>query len=205
MRRRRSLLRVLLVGCAALVACDKTPPTPQPEPQPPGTVETITGRERIGWDQQAADRVELASFRYALYIDGARTELSDAACSNDPGSAGFACTVGLPALSLDNHVLELAAFLVDGGTVAESPRSSASRQRRRLDRGDGRRRARIQASGFGSRAWPSLATRCSSRGAHPARGTGPASRRMSRSYPMDDADRRARRTDPHHAWRRVES
>src|SRR6185503_5687494 len=44
--------------------------------------ETVTGTERFGWDQPAADAGELSSFRYAMYVDDARTEAADVECAN---------------------------------------------------------------------------------------------------------------------------
>lgn len=125
MRIRSRLLFVLWLTSVTLVSCSKTPPTPQTGGS--GTEERITGRERVGWDQQAADAVELATFRYAMYVDGVRAELSNVSCATSSGSGGFACTASLPALSPGAHTLELAAFVVDGTTVAESPRSAPLR------------------------------------------------------------------------------
>jgi hypothetical protein len=116
---------ILFLLCIAIAACGQSSPPP-PFVTPPGNTETIAGTERIGWDQRAADTVELATFRYAIYVDGARSELSDASCGNTASSAGFACTARLPRLSTGSHVLELASFVVDGGTL-ESARSAALR------------------------------------------------------------------------------
>src|SRR5688572_3948327 len=82
------LLLVLAVACG-----DSRPPTPSP----PGTGvgETITGRERIGWDQAAANASELATFRYAIYVDGARSELADVTCAQTATAVGFACSARL--------------------------------------------------------------------------------------------------------------
>jgi glucose/arabinose dehydrogenase len=109
-----------MVALAALVAfsgCDKNRP-----PTTPGDNQ-ITGNERLGWDQQAANATELATFRYALYIDGARNELADASCANAAGSSGFACTARFPSMSVGSHTLELATF-VAGNPSLESARSS---------------------------------------------------------------------------------
>ena len=134
---RRMVLRLLLltlVGCAAIVACDqKLPPTPSPAPAPPDQSTPspapvppdprITGSERLGWDQQAGDAGELASFHYAIYVDSARSELADVSCATMSAAAGFACSARLPAMSLGAHTLELAAFILAGG-VLESAKSS---------------------------------------------------------------------------------
>src|SRR5215217_7769473 len=76
-------------------ACGSSKP-----PESPGsaTGESITGRERIGWDQQARDAGELSSLHFAIYVDGTRTEFADASCSTNAGPAGFPCAGKLPAI-----------------------------------------------------------------------------------------------------------
>lgn len=113
-----------LLSVAALAGCGKsTPPTPTPGPVAPG--ERITGTERIGWDQQTSDSVELVSVRYVMYVDGARTELGDASCAAASGATVFACSARLPAMSAGAHRLELASYILDGTAVLESARSIA--------------------------------------------------------------------------------
>jgi glucose/arabinose dehydrogenase len=109
-------LRPLVVLCAlaSLWACE----SPQD-----GATDGITGRERIGWDQRASDRAEIATFQYALYVDGARSVLAGAACDEAPGPEGFGCSAPLPGLSPGSRVLELAAFVVQNGAVLESAKS----------------------------------------------------------------------------------
>ena len=114
------LLLALFVGCES----NTPPPSPSPGPDPGG--ETITGRERIGWDQAAADPAELATFRYAIYVDGARSELGGVTCATPSGPAGFPCSGQLPSMSPGSHVLELATFFESDGTV-ESARSAQLR------------------------------------------------------------------------------
>lgn len=110
------LLLVLAAGCG-----NSRPPTPSPPGT--GTGETITGRERIGWDQPAANAAELATFRYAMYVDAVRTELADVSCAQATTATGFACSARLPAMSNGTHALEVAAFYDSGGVVesAKSP------------------------------------------------------------------------------------
>ena len=109
-----------------MVACNKTPSTPPPPSTGPSPSETITGNERFGWDQRASDAVELATFRYAVYVDGTRSELAGATCATTSTNGTFACSAPLPTLTRGAHTLELASFIVDGSTF-ESPRSSALR------------------------------------------------------------------------------
>ena len=68
-------------------ACGSSTPPP-PSTGTGGGVESITGRERIGWDQPATDTVELATFGYAIYVDNARNELTDTSCASAAGTAG---------------------------------------------------------------------------------------------------------------------
>jgi aldose sugar dehydrogenase len=118
-----------LFGCCLLAvtfACGKN--TPEPPEITPGPTENVTGAERLGWTQTAADTRELSTFRYAVYVDGARAELTGISCQppSSPVSPDFSCTAPLPAMSGGTHTLELAAFIVEG-SVLESARSGALR------------------------------------------------------------------------------
>lgn len=105
------------------MACGKD--TPDPPDVAPTPAENVTGAERLGWTQTAADSRELSTFRYAIYVDGARAELSGAACQppSSPSSASFECSAPLPAMPAGAHTLELATFIVDGN-ILESVRSA---------------------------------------------------------------------------------
>lgn len=122
-------LALILVANVAISGCDKRqPPAPSPSPAPqPQPEERITGNERVGWDQQAGDAVELATFRYAMYVDGGRAELADVSCGSTSGASGFSCSGRLPTMAPGLHTLELVAFVVVDGSVIESGRSSPIR------------------------------------------------------------------------------
>lgn len=111
----------LMLACLAIAACNNSS-----QPTPPPAEERITGSERVGWDQQPGDSVDFAAVRYAIYVDGTRSELADASCGPTQSAAGFACSAQLPAMSPGAHTLELASFVVNG-EVLESPRSSPLR------------------------------------------------------------------------------
>ncbi|MEX2662512.1 MAG: PQQ-dependent sugar dehydrogenase [Vicinamibacterales bacterium] len=118
----RSLI-CLMIAIATAACGNGRPPTPSP----PGTGgETITGRERIGWEQPASSTSELATFRYAVYVDGARAEISGTSCAPTAGASGFACSGALPPMAPGAHTLELAAFYESGGIV-ESAKSAPLR------------------------------------------------------------------------------
>jgi hypothetical protein len=121
MTRRIRLSGAIAFVCVVFVACGGKPPTS------PGTGDVITGSERFGWDQPAADAGELATFRYAMYVDEARGEAADVTC--DPASTGgrFACTSRLPSMPNGMHTLQVAAFVIDAGAVRESARSASVR------------------------------------------------------------------------------
>jgi len=89
--------------------------------------ETITGIERFGWEQPATDAGELASFRYAIYVDDSRTEATDVSCGTTTTSGRFACTCQLPQMASGSHALQVAAFVTDASRSRESARSETVR------------------------------------------------------------------------------
>ena len=126
MHRTRASVFVTFATVVAFVltACGGSPPAP-------ANAETITGTERFGWDQPAADAGELATFRYAMYVDDVRSEAADVSCAPGASSGRFACTSNLPSMSGGAHTLQVAAFVLDAGVVRESMRSVAVRVMKR--------------------------------------------------------------------------
>jgi glucose/arabinose dehydrogenase len=123
---RRFALTVLVCVCVA--ACDKkTPETPDPGSGNPSGETRVAPGDRLGWSQQAADAIEVASFQFALYIDGVRTALSGVSCVATSSSSDFDCSASLPGMSNGTHTLELASFVVDGSTTVESGKSAPLR------------------------------------------------------------------------------
>lgn len=125
------LLRTVIGASGAIIAsvtilgaCGSNTSAGTPPPSG-GSGNTITGRERLGWTQPAAGASELASYGYALYVDGQRIVLGGVACPGTSGDGGFDCSAPLPPLTSGPHALELAAFVTSGGTVIEGPRSGA--------------------------------------------------------------------------------
>src|SRR4029079_2430103 len=121
MMTRRIRLSVAIVFACVVVACGGKSPTS------PGTGDAITGSERFGWEQPAADAGELATFRYAMYVDEARGEAADVTCDPASTSGRFACTSRLPSMPNGMHTLQVAAFVIDAGLVRESARSASVR------------------------------------------------------------------------------
>ena len=111
------VLASLLASCAA--ACDRGQSPPQ---VPPGS---ITGRERLGWDQQAPHADELREYSWALYVDGVPFVLTNATCGALGGEGpSAACVSPLPPLKPGQRTLELATRITAGGSMIESARSA---------------------------------------------------------------------------------
>jgi hypothetical protein len=108
----------IAIGLFVLAGCGGSMSVSNPE--------SITGVERFGWDQPAADAGELATFRYAFYVDDARSDAADVTCVPGTG-AQFACTAQLPVMSAGAHTLQVAAFVLDAGQLRESSRSAPVR------------------------------------------------------------------------------
>jgi len=120
----RSSLLATLVLTAAAAACGGSSSPPSTS-GPGDTGERVTGSERLGWTQAAANTAELATFRYAAYVDGTRVELTEVSCG--PSAGGFQCSSRMPAMTPGSHTLELASFVSDAGAVIESGRSAPLR------------------------------------------------------------------------------
>jgi glucose/arabinose dehydrogenase len=118
MRKLAAILILLLT-----TGCGSKTPSPPTTPNPGGS-ETITGRERFGWDQQADGTAELATFGYAIFVDGARSTVAAVSCGTSSSATGFACSGQLPPMAGGAHTLQLATFVTDTPTN-ESDRSAA--------------------------------------------------------------------------------
>ncbi len=123
MIRQRSLVFAALWAALALGACGSNSPSPPGSSDPGNTGERITGNERLGWGQAAADAGELASFGYVAYVDNNRVPLNGVNCG--PSGSAFQCSSAMPAMSPGSHTIELASYLL--ATNAESPRSAPIR------------------------------------------------------------------------------
>lgn len=109
------------VSAALLAGCSGSSDPPSPDP---GGPPTIRGTERLGWDQVAADVDELNRFRYAIYVDGSRSQMADVLCAATAAASGFACSGRLPSMTPGVRTLELAAFVMDDDRLIESARSA---------------------------------------------------------------------------------
>ncbi len=104
-------------------ACGSSRPSPPATGGSGGSPMSITGRERIGWDQPASDVDLLGSLRFAIYVDNNRNEMPDASCSSALGASGFPCSGQLPPMTNGPHTLQMAAFSGSGSEVVEGDKS----------------------------------------------------------------------------------
>jgi hypothetical protein len=109
-------LTVMLSSCGG----GGTPPPASSNPS--GTGDRISGNERLGWNQAAADAGQLTKLRYAAYVDGNRVELADVSCSEPRGGVS-ACSSRMPAMAAGEHTIVVVSFVVDGDRVIESQAS----------------------------------------------------------------------------------
>lgn len=119
-------LAIIVLACICVASCDKKDPEDPDPGNPSGDVQISPG-DRLGWTQQAADATELASFQFALYLDGFRLTLTGVSCTRAASGTAFDCSATLPTFSPGTHTLELASFVVDGSATVESSRSGALR------------------------------------------------------------------------------
>jgi len=118
---RRVLAPLLAVALTAAAGCGGNDDPPPSSPPPADSGDTISGRERIGWDQAASDS-DISLLEFAGYVDGARNVLTGSTCVRN-NSGSFDCSAALPAMSAGRHTLEIAAFMTSPGGVVEGPRS----------------------------------------------------------------------------------
>ncbi len=112
--RARLLVLILAAGCGS----NSAPPASSPGTTSAGA---ISGLERVGWDQSADGATALGGYRFAIYVDGARSELSAVLCDTETTTQVFACSGKGPDLAPGSHTLEISAFNASG----ESARSAA--------------------------------------------------------------------------------
>jgi glucose/arabinose dehydrogenase len=119
MRVLRSLSFAALLITATCGGESMPPGPPTGDGSSPTSPISISGSERIGWNQLAADASQASGYRYTAYVDDEPFGLPDAACDG-AGEIGFTCVARLPPVSVGPHRIEIASS--DGGL--ESPKSS---------------------------------------------------------------------------------
>jgi aldose sugar dehydrogenase len=119
----RTLVLALLISLVAS-GCGSPEGSPSGSSSSNSQSNEVTSRARLGWVQEAASLSALSGLRYAAYVDGSRSELTDVTCAVAAGPSGFECTSRFPPMSRGAHSIELVSFVVDGDAVVESAHSS---------------------------------------------------------------------------------
>jgi glucose/arabinose dehydrogenase len=120
-------LAIALLGAACGGSDSSAPAAPStgsPPPTSSGSGITVTGTEKIGWDQAANAATDLTHYQYLGYVDDVPQVLTNVSCASTTSAAGtFPCSASLPKMSVGSHQLELAAQLIDGARTvsARSP------------------------------------------------------------------------------------
>jgi hypothetical protein len=107
---KRAILAAV-VGAGLAGACGSgSPPPPAPSTGSSTTPVTVTGVEKLQWDQAASSASQLAGYRYIGYVDEMPPmELAGATCATTSAANGtFACSAPLPKMSPGLHRLQLA-------------------------------------------------------------------------------------------------
>ena len=70
---------------------------------------SITGRERLTWDQAAATLAELGAMEHIVYVDDVAAPVDAVRCDASPTASAFVCSSPLPAMAPGEHVIVVAA------------------------------------------------------------------------------------------------
>jgi glucose/arabinose dehydrogenase len=126
---RRALQALAVIGALAIVqgqtSCEARPgarnPAPPPgsgapnAPQPPTSppmappdTTTVTGDERIAWDQEVPAGTRTAAMVYAAYVDGIRVDFPGVSCKASSETL-HECLAPLPPMNNGPHIVRLSA------------------------------------------------------------------------------------------------
>ena len=120
---RRALPFVLLAAAACGSPAKSPSPAPgAPTPPPTNTGNTVTGSERIGWDQPVLAGTAPSEYTYAWFVDGLRAGPASAQCSVQSDTT-LSCSAPLPKLTPGTHQLRLSAARTLREGTFESSRS----------------------------------------------------------------------------------
>lgn len=98
-------------------ACGSDSPSAPSTGSPPGSSGppvTVTGTEKVGWDQPANSASDLTHYQYLGYVDDVPQVLTNVACATTSVTGAFACTASLPRMTVGSHGLDLAVQEIDG-------------------------------------------------------------------------------------------
>jgi len=110
-------------ACGGDDAPPAAPSTGTPPPTSGGPI-TVTGTEKIGWDQVADSATQLSRYQFLGFVDDVSQVLTNASCGTTASNGAFPCTASLPRMSIGLHRLDLAAQQLDGAQQISS-RSAA--------------------------------------------------------------------------------
>jgi hypothetical protein len=111
-----AVLLVLYAGCGGTRAMPQPAPASPPPAQP---TSTVTGTERVAWDQELLPDTSAEGYEFAVYVNGERTALEAVTCETAAEANQSICSAALPPLRAGVNRLEFVAVL-DGTESARS-------------------------------------------------------------------------------------
>lgn len=122
-----ALLVALTAACGRTSSAPPGGPGTNPPDTPPGSPEpgpvTVTGNERIAWEQDVSAGGSIRDYRFVAFVDARRTTLPDIQCSTTAGAAGHTCSSQLPYLTEGRHIIRIVASRPVDGREPSSDRS----------------------------------------------------------------------------------
>ncbi len=111
------VVTLIEAACGGDSSSSSSPPPQAPStgsPSSPSGAITVTGTEKIGWDQPADSASQLSHYHYLGYVDDVSQVLTTVACAGTSTNGAFACAASLPKMSVGSHRFEIAAEEIDG-------------------------------------------------------------------------------------------
>jgi len=123
---RRALPFVLLAAAACGSSTKGSSPAPPGTTPPPGGDggNTVTGNERIGWDQDLLPGSSPSEYTYSWFVDDVRSGSAVASCSTQSDTT-LTCSAPIPKLTAGTHQLRLTSIRTAAGASLESGKSDA--------------------------------------------------------------------------------
>ena len=97
------------------------PPVPKPPQRPAPGATTVTGQERLEWDQAGPSLAEVSAYHYVAVVGFQRVDMEDVKCAARKPKEPFVCSAMLPPLQPGNQLLRVIAARREGGRDLAGP------------------------------------------------------------------------------------
>jgi hypothetical protein len=86
-----------------------------------GQAQTVTGRERVAWDQELLAGTSVDAYEFFAYVNGAPVALTSVECSTAAAPNHLVCSAVLPPLRAGRNTLHFVARLDDAESARSEP------------------------------------------------------------------------------------